>query len=343
MTATELAWPAARVRPPRRGLGLGLAVAALVVACLVSLAVGAKLISAADIVSGILDPDHDAGAIMWTLRIPRTLMGLAAGAALGACGALIQALTRNPLADPGILGVNAGAAFAITLAIAVLGLASPWGYVWFALVGALGATLAVYAIGSLGRVAATPVRLTLAGVAMSAILAGITQIVALTSPRLFHSSLNWTVGSLGGRGLGIIATLSPLVGLGLVVALLVTKPLNAWALGDDLGRSLGGNPTRVRMATIAAITILAGAATALAGPIGFVGLIVPHLVRWFTGPDQRWIVSLSILVAPVLLLLADSLGRILLPTGELRVSIVTAFLGAPLLMGLVLRRKATAL
>lgn len=317
--------------------------AALVAASAVSLAVGKGFIPVADVLAGIADPGHDAGAVMWSLRIPRTVMGLVAGAALGACGALIQALTRNPLADPGILGVNAGAAFAITLAIAFAGLASPWGYVWFAIAGAFGATVAVYAIGSIGRVAATPVRLTLAGVALSAILAGVTQIVSLTSPRLFHSSLSWTVGSLGGRDLGIVAALSPLVGLGLLLAMLVTKPLNAWALGDDLGRSLGGNPARIRATAIIAITVLAATATALAGPIGFVGLIVPHVVRWFTGPDQRWITALSILAAPVLLLLADSLGRVLLPTGELRVSIVTAFLGAPLLMALVLRKKASSL
>ncbi|ADD42494.1 iron chelate uptake ABC transporter family permease subunit [Stackebrandtia nassauensis] len=344
MTSTRLAERTKPARAPRRGLGLALAVLALAGACVLSLGVGAKAIPASDVIAAILDPDNGAEApIVWSLRIPRTLMGLTAGAALGACGALIQALTRNPLADPGILGVNAGAAFAITMAIAFLGLSSPWGYVWFAIAGAFVATLAVYAIGSIGRAAATPVRMTLAGVAMSAVLAGVTQIVSLTNPRLFHSSLSWTVGSLGGRDLGIIAALAPLVGIGLVLAVLVTKPLNAWALGDDLGRSLGGNPNRVRVITITAITVLAAAATALAGPIGFVGLIVPHVVRWFTGPDQRWIVALSVVVAPVLLLVADSLGRILLPNGELRVSIVTAFLGAPLMMGLVMRRKASSL
>ncbi|MGH8876555.1 MAG: FecCD family ABC transporter permease [Stackebrandtia sp.] len=332
-------------RSSRRRLGAGLAGIALLLACALSLGIGAKVISVPEILTSVLDPENgEYSSIMWGLRIPRTLMGLTTGAALGACGALIQALTRNPLADPGILGVNAGAAFAVTLAIAFAGLTSPWQYVWFAIAGAFAATLAVYAIGSVGRRgAATPVRLTLAGVAMTAVLAGITSIVALTNSKLFYSSLSWTVGSLGGRSLAIIATLTPVIVVGLVLAALVTRPLNAWALGDDLGRSLGGNPTRVRIITIAAITLLAAGATALAGPIGFVGLIVPHLVRWFTGPDQRWILVLSAVTAPVLLLVADSLGRVLLPHGELRVSIVTAFIGAPIMMGLVLRRKASSL
>lgn len=314
-----------------------------VVACL-SVIIGARPIPLADLMLALRGAgDPTVQDIVWSLRIPRTVVGLVVGAALGVCGALIQAYTRNPLADPGILGVNAGAGFAITIGIGAFGVTSPSGYVWFAFGGALAATVLVYLIGNAGRGAATPAKLTLAGVAIAAVLGGVGSMLTLKNRELFASTLTWSVGSIGGRSMEVVGTVVPFVVIGLVLAFAMARPLNALALGDDLGQSLGVQVQRTRILTIASITLLAGGATAIAGPIAFVGLMVPHAVRWFTGPDQRWIVPYSIVAAAVLLLVSDILGRLVLPNGELAVGLVTAFVGAPVLVVLVRRRKASGL
>lgn len=276
-------------------------------------------------------------------RLPRTLLGLLCGAAFGVSGALIQAATRNPLADPGILGVNAGAAFFVTLAVGLLGFHSIDAYLWFAFLGAILVTLTVYALGAAGRDGATPVRLVLSGVALSAVLGGIGSAITLLDPQAFDSMRFWSIGSVAGRNMEIVATVAPFIGLGLLIALLASRPLNAVALGDDLARSLGANILRARVMTVIAVTLLAGAGTAACGPIGFVGLMVPHVVRWFTGPDQRWIIPMTMIYAPVLLLSADIVGRLILFPGELEAGIVTAFIGAPVLILLARRKKASGL
>lgn len=276
-------------------------------------------------------------------RLPRTLLGLLCGAAFGVSGALIQAATRNPLADPGILGVNAGAAFFVTMAVGVLGWNSIDAYIWAAFAGAVAVTLLVYALGAAGRDGATPVRLVLAGVALSAVLGGIGSSITLLNPQAFDAMRMWSIGSVGGRDMHVVQAVAPFIGAGAVAAVAAARSLNAVALGDDLARSLGTNILRARILVVIAVTLLAGAATAAVGPIGFVGLMVPHMVRWFTGPDQRWIILLTMIFASVLLLAADILGRLILYPAELEAGIVTAFFGAPVLILLARGRKARGL
>jgi len=281
--------------------------------------------------------------LVWDQRIPRTAAGLAVGAALGVAGALIQAFTRNPLADPGILGVNAGAAFFVAVGIAFFGVTSPFGYVWLACAGALVLTVGVYVIGSAGGEAAGPVRLTVTGVAIGAVFAGLTTGLTLTHPDAFDRMRGWSAGSLLERGFDVVLPVLPLVLLGLALALVAAPGLNSIALGSDVARSQGVDVRRTRLAVLAAVTLLAGSATAVAGPLVFVGLVVPHLVRWTIGTDQRWIVIGSLLLGPALVLLSDVLGRILVLPSEMPVGIVTAFVGAPVLIFLARRRSASAL
>ncbi len=335
--------PTPRGAAPRLG-GLVLALFFLVLAVLLSLMVGARPLSPSTVIAALVDFDgSDAQAIVRDSRLPRTIVGLVVGPALGVCGALIQAFTRNPLADPGILGVNAGATFAVTIGVGLLGVRAPNAYVWFALVGALAVTLIVYLIGAAGRGGPSPGRMTLAGVAIGAVLSGITSIVMLKNMEVFSTLRLWGLGSLGGRDESAVALIAPFIAVGLIVAFFVARPLNAIALGDDLGRTLGAGLASTRIVSIVAVTILAGGATALAGPIAFIGLMVPHAVRWFTGPDQRWIIAYSAIVAPSMVLLADVIGRVVLPSGELQVSIVTAIIGAPVLIALARRKKVSGL
>ncbi len=317
---------------------------ALVGAVVLSVLVGARDLDPATVIRLLVDDDGSTDhAVVWDSRVPRTLMAIVVGPALGVCGALIQAFTRNPLADPGILGVNAGAAFALTIGVGFFGVTSAAGYVWFALGGAAAVTVLVYALGATGRAGATPEKLTLAGVALTAVLGGVGSILTLNNRELFDNLRFWGVGSLGGRTSDATLMIAPLIVVGLLLAVGVARSLNVIALGDELGRSLGARVGVTRVVTIVAVTLLAGGATAIAGPIAFVGLMVPHAVRWFTGPDQRWIIAYSMVAAAVLLLLSDVVARILMPAGELRVGLVTAVIGAPVLILLARRRAATAL
>ncbi|MGO1665167.1 iron chelate uptake ABC transporter family permease subunit [Candidatus Corynebacterium faecigallinarum] len=328
----------------RRVACLLVAIAGVMFLLLVSVAVGSKNIPLSVVFEAL---GHNTGRgdayVIWDLRIPRTIVGLAVGIALGVAGALIQALTRNPLADPGILGVNAGASFFVALGVAVFGVSSISGYVWFAFIGALVVTVAVYIIGSAGRGGADPVQLTLAGVALGAVLGGIVTAMVLLDPQAFDQMRNWNAGSLVGRDWDILLPVLPFLVVGVLLAVVAAPALNAIALGDDLAKSLGANITRTRIIVIVAVTLLAGGATAIAGPIGFVGLMVPHVARWIVGPDQRWIIAYTIVLAPALVLAADILGRIVIRPGEFPVGIVTAFIGAPVLIVLVRRKKASGL
>lgn len=273
-------------------------------------------------------------------RVPRTLLGISVGAAMGVAGALMQALTRNPLADPGILGVNAGAYFCMVLGVAVLGATSTASSVPFAMVGAFVASTAVYFVGSRGRGGAGPAKLVLTGVAVSCVFTGVAFGMTMIDPKAFDAIRGWQVGSLQkDHGLTLLETTTPYIVVGLVMALALTGFLNAIALGDDRARALGVPVTSVRTAGFISMTLLCGAGTAAIGPISFLGLMIPHAVRAVVGPDQRWIIPASMLAAPILFLGADIVGRIALET-ELPVGMITAFVGAPVLIQLVRARGA---
>jgi iron complex transport system permease protein len=319
-------------------------IAGLAVTSLASFMVGANPLPLDAVWSGLWRPDgSEASIIVHTLRIPRTVVGILVGAAFGVSGAVIQALTRNPLADPGILGVNAGAGFAVTLGVGLLGISGITGYIWLAFLGAAGATVLVFMIGSAGRGSASPVTLVLAGVALGAVLTGFSTFLTLIDPDTFDALRNWGVGSIARTGLADTMQVAPFLAGGLLLALLLSGSLNAIALGDDLAAALGTSILRTRVLGVLAVTLLAGAGTALTGGIGFIGLMVPHVVRWIVGPDQRWIIAYSALTAPVIVLAADVLGRVLGRPGEIEVGIMTAVIGAPVLIALVRRRRASGL
>lgn len=332
----------------RRTLGVLAILAAIAVMICFSIALGANPLPWDEVWNGLLARDNsEAAIIVWTLRIPRTVVAIATGAAFGVAGALIQALTRNPLADPGILGVNAGAGFAVTLGVGFFGLTSISGYIWFAFLGAAITTVVVYFIGSGALLGASgkanPATLVLAGVALAAVLSGITQFLTLIDPDTFQAIRNWSLGSVARADLSDTALVAPFLAAGLVLALAISSSLNSIALGDDLAASLGTKVVRTRVLGIIAVTLLAGGATALTGGLAFVGLMVPHVVRWIVGPDQRWIIIYSALAAPVLVLASDVIGRIIARPGEIEVGIITAVVGAPVLIMLVRRRKASGL
>lgn len=317
----------------------------LIVAMAASLLVGVRAV-APDVALQALfgfDPTSVEHVIVHEYRLPRTLLGVLAGSAFGVSGALIQAATRNPLADPGILGVNAGAAFFVVVAVGILGLRTIEAYLGFAMLGAVAATAIVYAVGASGRQVATPMRLVLAGVALSAVLSGVGSSITLLDPQAFEQMRHWSIGSIAGRDMYIVAVVAPVIGTGHLLALALARPLNAVALGDELASTLGAGLGRTRIGVAIAVTLLAGGATAAAGPVGFIGLMVPHAVRWFAGPDQRWIVVLTAVFSASLILAADVAGRLLIAPDELEAGILTALVGAPVLILLARRRKAIGL
>lgn len=327
-----------------RALGLLAAVGVLVLCTGLSVSVGAKPIPLGTVWDALFanDGSYDHSVIV-ELRIPRAVLGVFVGAALGLSGALMQGLTRNPLAEPGILGVNSGAAAAVVAAIYVFGLTSPNAYVWFAFLGAAAASAAVYALGSRGRSQATPVRLALAGTAVAAVLQGLVYTVIVLDDFVFDRIRFWQVGSLVGRDLELFSRIWPFLVAGVVIALLLGPALNTVALGDDLAAALGARINRTRLLAAVAIVLMCGAATATAGPIWFVGLTVPHVARTITGPDQRWLLPYSAVLAAILLTAADTLGRVVLPNGELEVGIITALVGAPVFIALVRRTRMAQL
>lgn len=331
-----------QVSATRRGLVIVLLAIALAIVCVASIFFGSQRIDLDEVWSGLTTGEGDPGAIVQGMRVPRTLIGLAVGAALGIAGALIQGFTRNPLADPGILGVNAGASLGVTIGVAFFGLSAASGYIWFSFAGAIVATVLVYLIGSAGRTAPDPLRMTLAGVALGAVMGGVVAAIGLLNPQAFDAIRTWNAGSLTALTPDVY-TVIPFLLAGLVLAFCLAPSLNALALGDDLATALGSRVVLTRVLSIVAVTLLCGAATAAAGPIGFVGLMVPHAVRWFVGPHQGWILLGTLFAAPLLLLAADVVGRSVLQSGELPVSVMTALIGAPVLIALVRRRKVSGL
>ena len=328
----------------RRGAGLLACVAVLAVICLLSIALGTRTIPPGTVWDAFVHfTDTDDQSIVRDLRVPRTVLGLIAGVAFGLSGAVIQAVTRNPLADTQILGINSGAALFVVFAIGILGLTDLSQYLWFAFAGVGVALTLVYLLGSTGRAGATPIRLTLAGVALGAVMEGLSTGIRLVKPRAFDYLRFWDIGSLAGRPLEVATTVLPFVLVGTVLALLVARELNAVALGEDLARTLGAGVARTRALALISVMLLAGAGTAAVGPIGFVGLMIPHVVRWIVGPDQRWIFVYTVVCGPILLLLADIIGRLVVRPGELRVGIVTAFVGAPVLIWWIRRARVSTL
>lgn len=338
--AEEAAPADAGPRLPRRVAGLALLLAVLAVCAVLSVAVGARGIAPAEVWRSLLAPDGgEASTIVHALRLPRTLLGAVVGIALGVAGVLMQSHTRNPIADPSLLGVAYGAACAVVFSVFLLGLSDVSSYVWFAIGGALVASVAVFAVASGGSRGPTPVTLLLAGAAMSALLSAITSAVVLLDESSLEVYRFWRIGSLSGRPEGVTAQIVPFVAAGLVLALLGTRGMNALALGDDVATSLGHRVRLVRASGVAAIALLAGGAVAAAGPIGFVGLVAPHAARAVTGPDHRWLVPYAALCGASLVLAADVAGRVLRGSGEVEVGIVLAVLGGPFFVALVRRRR----
>lgn len=325
-----------------------LAAAILILLLGVSLLIGSNPISPArtwhGLLSGLGWGVHDAGAerIVWELRLPRTVLAAAVGAALGVAGAVMQSLTRNPLADPGILGVNAGASLAVVIGLS-LGLAGGFGaMVWWSMLGAGIATVVVHLLANAGG-AATPVRLALAGTAVSACLVGTTTALTVRQPEVFDTFRYWAVGSFEGRRFDVVLGVAPFLLLGVALSVAAAQALDAVALGEDNARALGVRLGLTRALAGAAVTLLCGAAVAAAGPIGFVGLAVPHMVRAITGPDARRMLPACALAGAALVVGADVIGRLVSRPGELEAGVVTALVGAPFFVALVRRRGAVAL
>lgn len=315
----------------------------LLIAMALSLLVGARSLPASVIIDALSGTCQSADCtIVLDARLPRTLAGLLAGAALSMAGALMQTLTRNPLADPGLLGVNAGASFAIVLGAALFGFSSPTEQLLMAFCGALAAALIVAFTGSQGGGQLSPVRLTLAGVALGAVLEGLSNGIALLNPDVYDRLRFWQAGSLDIRTLDTLQLVAVPVIVAGVVALLLSRALNSLSLGSDTATALGSRVARTQLIGLLAITVLCGSATAVVGPIAFIGLMMPHMARWLVGADHRWSLPVTLLATPVLLLFADIIGRLLVP-GELRVSVVSAFIGAPVLIFLVRRQRGGSL
>ena len=332
-------------RTPRRAWLTGpVSLATLLLFVVLSLALGARSTPITEVAQALLGlGDVDVVNIVGTLRVNRTVTGLIAGAALGVAGVLMQSVTRNPLADPGILGVNAGASFGVVLGLAVVGTAGVGSTVWFALAGALFASAAVLLFSASRFVAGSPVRLILAGVAFAAVLSGITHALVLLDESVLDSYRFWRVGSLAARTVAESLPLVWPVALGVIGAFALGSALNALALGDDTARSLGVRPGFVRAAGLLVIAVLCGTATAIVGPIAFLGLAVPHLVRALVGPDLRLVLPTSLVVGPALLLGADIVGRLVGGGQEVPVGVLTALIGGPVLIAFVIGARRLAI
>ncbi|MEO0707269.1 MAG: iron ABC transporter permease [Cyanobacteria bacterium J06649_5] len=309
----------------------------LLLACLVaSIALGVADIGPRETYQALVASDSSTEhLIIRTVRVPRSLTALLVGAAVAVAGAIMQGLTRNPLADPGILGINAGAAFAVVLSVFWLKAASLSVYAGFALLGAAISAVAVYALGSLSRGGLTPLNLTIAGAALTALVSSLTTGILILSQRTLEEIRFWLAGSVAGRDISLVVQVVPYLVVGLVLGLLLSKQLTTLSLGETVAQGLGQNTLWVKGLAAVSVVLLAGGSVAIAGPIGFVGLIVPHIVRFWTGADYRWILPYSALVGAILLLLADIFARLIIQPQELPVGIVMPILGAPFFIYLV--------
>ncbi|MCU1642241.1 MAG: Iron(3+)-hydroxamate import system permease protein FhuB [Nocardia sp.] len=344
--------PAVATTRRRRLTGLVLLAALLVCAVIASIALGSRSLPLGAVFDALTCPaglplscpaDGTAGQIVRELRLPRTGLALITGPALGMAGALIQGYTRNPLADAGLLGINAGAAFLAVLSIHLFALTAPAQFIWFAFAGALLAGAVVFGVSAIGGGKASPLSLVLAGAAVTAFLQAMTNVVVLLDETALNSYRYWVVGDVAGHDASVFRQVLPFLVAGAVLALIAAPGLNLLGLGDDVARGLGVNLGRSRALGLASVVLLAGGATAAVGPIAFLGLIVPHLARSITGPDYRWLVPYSGLLGAIVLLLADTTGRLIARPGELQAGFTLAALGAPFFILLVRRRKLVSL
>lgn len=310
----------------------------------ISLGIGSNPLPLSDVLDALAHPATGSAApIVVGQRLPRLILVALVGAGLAVAGALMQALTRNPLADPGILGVNAGASLAVVAAVAVAGVTSIWFYLWFALAGAALASVAVYLLGGVAAARDNAARLVLAGVALSMAVNAFVQVVLMTDQQVFNEFRFWSAGSLESRGFSVIAAVAPFIVVGLLVAGACAPGLNALALGDATGAALGVNLRRLRALVLLAITLLAGAATAAVGPVMFIGLGVPYLARALTGPDLRWTVPVCALAGPLMLIAADLFARVIVAPQEIQTGIVTALFGGPIFIAIIRSRGVKSL
>jgi iron complex transport system permease protein len=326
-----------------RSFWLAVLVASLAVLCLLSVGIGTRGVVWADVVAALGDQVDSVGQAAVSVRIPRTLLALVAGAALGLAGAIMQGVTRNPLADPGILGVNQGAVLAIVVGVAWFDIASAYAYLWTAILGAGCSAVFVYIVGSLGRGGATPLKLALAGTATSIAFSSLVVAVVLQRNDIAGGIHSWQIGGVGGATFDGISRVLPFLAAGSVIALLSARKLNSLALGDDLAAGLGENAAMARAVAALGAILLCGATTAICGPIAFVGLVVPHLCRLLVGVDHRWLLPFSAVCGACLLLAADIVGRIVARPAELDVGIVTALVGAPFFIWIVRRQRVREL
>ncbi|KZM73113.1 iron ABC transporter permease [Nocardia terpenica] len=344
--------PAEVTRKRHRAAGLLVLSGLLLVAAVAGIAIGARSLSPGDVLHTLACPGGwplscpartPADQIVRELRLPRTGLAVVTGLALGMAGALMQGYTRNPLADSGLLGLNAGAAFLAALSIHFLALTRPEQYIWFAFAGALVAGLVVFGVSALGGATASPLSLVLAGAAVTAFLQALTNTVVLLDPASMDTYRFWIIGSISGHDATVLRQVLPFIALGAVLACCAAPGLNALSLGEDVARGLGVHIGRNRALGLAAVVLLTGAATAAVGPLAFLGLLVPHLARMLTGPDHRWLLPYSALLGALVLLVADIIGRVLARPGELQAGIILAAFGAPCFVYLVRRRKAVGL
>lgn len=322
-----------------RSIWLGVLVSALAIQCLLSVAIGTRDVAWADIVSALNGQVENIGQAAVAVRIPRTLLALIAGAALALSGTIMQGVTRNPLADPGILGVNMGASLAVVIGVAWFNMASSNAFIWTAIAGAGAAAIFVYTIGSLGRGGATPLKLALAGAATSVAFSSLVIAVVLPRNDIAGGVRSWQIGGVGGATFDRISHILPFLAVGFLISLLSARKLNSLALGDELAAGLGERVAVARAVSALGAIMLCGATTAVCGPIGFLGLVVPHLCRLLVGVDHRWLLPFSALGGAFLLLTADIVGRIVARPGELDVGIVTALIGAPFFIWVVRRQR----
>lgn len=318
------------------------ALAILLPGALASLFAGSRLMPPGAVIEALLryNPQDDLHLIIWSLRLPRMCVAVLTGLALGTAGALMQALTRNPLAEPGLLGINAGAALAVMAGISLFGFVSIWEYVWFGLAGAGLAGVAVFMLGQAHETGTNPVRLVLAGAGLSVMLGSASSLIILNAPPdVLDSYRSWAAGSFEGRGLSVSAALALATLCGLLIAQALAPGLNALALGRDTGEALGVNTRVLFSLSCVAIMLLTGAATAAAGPIGFIGLVAPHMARSITGPDYRWILPFSGLIAAILLLVADVTGRLIAMPAEVAAGIIASLAGGPFFIAIVRRLR----
>ncbi len=326
-----------------RPLWLAAAVLLVALLCALSVAIGTRDVGWTEIWAALSGRTETIGQAAVAARVPRSLLALLAGSALGLCGALLQGITRNPLADPGILGINMGAALAVVIGVAWFSISAAQAYIWTAILGAGLSAVFVYVIGSLGHGGATPLKLALASAATTVAFSSLVIAVVLPRNDIAGGIQSWQIGGVGGATFARIAPVLPILAVGFAISLLWARKLNALALGDDIAAALGENVTRTRVVAGLAAVLLCGATTAVCGPIAFVGLVVPHLCRLLIGTDHRWLLPFSALTGAGLLLASDILGRIVARPNELDVGIVTAFVGAPFFIWIVRRQRLRAL